>query len=340
MTAWPTINGAPGYAPVGGTSLAAPVVAGIAGLLFSARPSLTGSQVEQTLEQTAVPVPFPVAYGRVDALAALTSLGFSDPQPSSLPVNSAGPQMMRRDKWRLELRPAYGRSPGQPGSPARPGQLDGLGTSQPERGQMAALRRRGCELHGRRYLDQVHGAVRRQRLHAQARDHREERSRVEDDVLGALAARGRCFARAVRATAATSSPTSASTSTSTPSAGADEDLHWHAQRRASTSLSFPFRDRCRAGECDAHLHEVVHDDADPARLDQRRRRPGLRNVPSPLKLTLPSLATGAYTYVVSGSGYKGSLSFSHRGHRPEPVSATRRGLSGPLLVFVPLPGHA
>jgi subtilisin family serine protease len=73
MTSWPTLNGAPGYAPVGGTSLAAPVVAGIAGLLFSANPSLSGSQVEQALEASAVPVPFGAQYGRVDALASTTS---------------------------------------------------------------------------------------------------------------------------------------------------------------------------------------------------------------------------------------------------------------------------
>lgn len=94
MTAWPTINGAPGYSPVGGTSLAAPVVSGIAGLLFSANPSLSGTQVEQALEQSAVPVSFNVAYGRVDALAALQLLGFSDPQPSSMPVNEDAPQIM------------------------------------------------------------------------------------------------------------------------------------------------------------------------------------------------------------------------------------------------------
>jgi subtilisin family serine protease len=94
MTAWPSINGAPGYSPVGGTSLAAPVVAGIAGLLFSANPALSGSQVEQALEQSAVPVNFSVAYGRVDALAALQSLGFSDPQPSSVPVSGKAPQIM------------------------------------------------------------------------------------------------------------------------------------------------------------------------------------------------------------------------------------------------------
>lgn len=89
MTAIPSINGAnPGYAPVGGTSLAAPVVAGIAGLLFSYDPSLSNAQVEQALEQTAAPVPFTVQYGRVDALAALMYLGATDPQPSSAPAQT------------------------------------------------------------------------------------------------------------------------------------------------------------------------------------------------------------------------------------------------------------
>lgn len=93
MTSWPSINGAPGYSPVGGTSVAAPVVAGIAGLLFSANPALTNSQVEQAMEQTATSVSFSVASGRVDALAALNSLGFSDPQPASPPVNTSVPQI-------------------------------------------------------------------------------------------------------------------------------------------------------------------------------------------------------------------------------------------------------
>jgi thermitase len=89
LTAWPTINGAPGYAPVGGTSLAAPVVAGIAGLLLSYNPALTNTQVEQALEATAAPVSFSVQYGRVDALAALRYLGAVDPQPTSAPVQTA-----------------------------------------------------------------------------------------------------------------------------------------------------------------------------------------------------------------------------------------------------------
>lgn len=94
MSSWPTINGSPGYAPFGGTSSAAPFVAGVAGLLFSASPTLTNTQVEQALESSATPVNFQVGYGRVDALAALQSLGFSDPQPASVPVNTVGPQLL------------------------------------------------------------------------------------------------------------------------------------------------------------------------------------------------------------------------------------------------------
>jgi hypothetical protein len=93
LTAWPTINGAPGYAAVGGTSLAAPVVAGIAGLLFSYNPTLTNAQVEQALEATAAPVSFAVGYGRVDTLAALQYLGAVDPQPISTPVQTVPAQL-------------------------------------------------------------------------------------------------------------------------------------------------------------------------------------------------------------------------------------------------------
>jgi hypothetical protein len=94
MTAWPTINGAPGYAPVGGTSLASPAAAGIAALVLSARPTLSGSQLEQTLESSATPASFTVRYGQVDAMAALRSLGFSDPQPAGAPVNTIAPQVL------------------------------------------------------------------------------------------------------------------------------------------------------------------------------------------------------------------------------------------------------
>lgn len=93
LTAWPSLNGAPGYAAVGGTSVAAPAAAGIAGLLFSYNPSLTNTQVEQALELSAAPVKFTVAFGRVDALAALQYLGAVDSQPASLPVQTAAPQL-------------------------------------------------------------------------------------------------------------------------------------------------------------------------------------------------------------------------------------------------------
>jgi len=93
VTSWPSLNGAPGYASFGGTSSAAPFAAGVAGLLFSYNPALSGTQVEQALEGSAAPVSFGVQYGRVDALAALQSLGASDPQPSSAPVQTGAPQL-------------------------------------------------------------------------------------------------------------------------------------------------------------------------------------------------------------------------------------------------------
>lgn len=105
MTAWPSLNGAPGYAPVGGTSSAAPAVAGIAGLLFSADPTATATALEQALETSAAPVGFSIGYGRVDALAALQFLGVDDPQPSSPPFNRSAPQLL------LETSGAYGYRP-------------------------------------------------------------------------------------------------------------------------------------------------------------------------------------------------------------------------------------
>jgi subtilisin family serine protease len=94
MTAWPTLNGGPGYAQVGGTSIASPAAAGIAGLILSQDPSLTGAQLEQTLETTATAVPFSVGYGEVDAMAALRSLGYSDPQQATAPVNTVAPTLL------------------------------------------------------------------------------------------------------------------------------------------------------------------------------------------------------------------------------------------------------
>lgn len=64
------------YGTFCGTSSAAPVVAGIAGLAFSLKPGATNADVEAALESTAVPASF-VQYGRVDAGAALSALGGS-----------------------------------------------------------------------------------------------------------------------------------------------------------------------------------------------------------------------------------------------------------------------
>jgi hypothetical protein len=114
LTAWPSINGAPGYAPVGGTSLAAPVVAGIAALLFSYNPSLTNAQVEQALQASAAPVPFAVATGRVDALAALQYVGAVDPQPASAPVATAPAQLYYELNGTTSIAPlTFAPQPGQ-----------------------------------------------------------------------------------------------------------------------------------------------------------------------------------------------------------------------------------
>jgi subtilisin family serine protease len=105
MTAWPTLNGSPGYAPVGGTSLAAPVVAAIAGLLFSANPALSGSQVEQAIETSAVPVGFAVKYGRVDAIAALSSLGLAGQQSPAAPTPTTAPSIYIESNGDYNYRP-------------------------------------------------------------------------------------------------------------------------------------------------------------------------------------------------------------------------------------------
>lgn len=94
MTAWPSINGAPGYAPVGGTSVAAPAAAGIAGLLLSAAPDLSGEAVERALQGSATPLGFAVAHGEVDAMAALRAVGLSPPPVAGAPVNTAAPQVL------------------------------------------------------------------------------------------------------------------------------------------------------------------------------------------------------------------------------------------------------
>jgi hypothetical protein len=94
MTASPSINGAPGYAQVGGTSLAAPAAAGIAALALSAQPSLTGAGLEQAIESSAKAASFSVAYGEIDALALLQAVGAGPAPAASPPVNTAAPRVL------------------------------------------------------------------------------------------------------------------------------------------------------------------------------------------------------------------------------------------------------
>jgi len=68
-----------GYERFLGTSSAAPVVSGIAGLVVSAAPGVDVAEVERALESTASPLPG-VTYGRVDALGAVGTVA----QPPSV----------------------------------------------------------------------------------------------------------------------------------------------------------------------------------------------------------------------------------------------------------------
>ena len=82
------------YCTLSGTSMAAPFVSGVAGLLLSVKPSLTNTQVVDAIEQGAIPLgsgcpnPF-FGYGRVDAARSLQSI--ADPTLTS----SAAPYAYR-----------------------------------------------------------------------------------------------------------------------------------------------------------------------------------------------------------------------------------------------------
>jgi subtilisin family serine protease len=73
-----------GYERFLGTSSAAPVVSGVAALLFSAVPEASPAEVTKTLEESAQPIPG-VVYGRVRAYTALVALA-----PSLVPPSQAG----------------------------------------------------------------------------------------------------------------------------------------------------------------------------------------------------------------------------------------------------------
>jgi hypothetical protein len=74
----PTTQLGGGFGAGCGTSGAAPVVAGIVGLMRARAPFATAAQIEAALEATATPVGG-VRFGRVDALAALERLGRPGP---------------------------------------------------------------------------------------------------------------------------------------------------------------------------------------------------------------------------------------------------------------------
>lgn len=73
-----------GYVTFCGTSSATPVVAGLAGLLRSARPGLSKAEVEQAIRSTAVPFSSAVRFGRIDVHAALASVTKAPPPPPVL----------------------------------------------------------------------------------------------------------------------------------------------------------------------------------------------------------------------------------------------------------------
>jgi subtilisin family serine protease len=102
ITTWLTLNGQPyGYAPVGGTSISAPVVSGILALMLSYDPSATPAELKGALFSSTDAItgltqsgaPVSVRYGRVNAYRALLALGVSTPtsDPSPSPTSSPSP---------------------------------------------------------------------------------------------------------------------------------------------------------------------------------------------------------------------------------------------------------
>jgi subtilisin family serine protease len=111
ITTWLTFNGQSyAYAPVGGTSISAPVVSGILALMLSFDPKATLPQLENALFSSVDPITGVdqggaraiVQYGRVDAYKALVAMGATtgpapsptpSPTPSPSPVASPSPSL-------------------------------------------------------------------------------------------------------------------------------------------------------------------------------------------------------------------------------------------------------
>ncbi len=79
------------YGTFCGTSSAAPVVAGLAGLAVSYAPLASNAQIEQALESSAAKIGSTVAYGRVDAYDALLALGGGGGPSGTAPTSIAAP---------------------------------------------------------------------------------------------------------------------------------------------------------------------------------------------------------------------------------------------------------
>jgi len=82
------------YTSDSGTSLASPIVAGVAALMFSVKPTLTPAAATQLLASTAVPLGGSAyntsfGHGRVDALAAVTAAAAYTPPPDTTPPSLA-----------------------------------------------------------------------------------------------------------------------------------------------------------------------------------------------------------------------------------------------------------
>jgi subtilisin family serine protease len=134
-----------GYATACGTSIAAPLVAGIAGLLESWKPELTNLELKGAIESGATAVGgLGVATGRVDAYAALLAAGWAPPPPlvetspapeseRAEPGRMAGPVLAGRATVGGVLRAAVrGASPGAGRtSRARAGRCSSCGRSSP-----------------------------------------------------------------------------------------------------------------------------------------------------------------------------------------------------------------
>jgi len=84
------------YGPASGTSLASPVAAGVAALVFGANPALSAADVEAILRQSADDLGAPgeddeFGAGRVNARKAVALAGGPGPQPAPTPIPTATP---------------------------------------------------------------------------------------------------------------------------------------------------------------------------------------------------------------------------------------------------------